>query len=414
MKASMKTNLVEKEILEPEGDEAKTRVVFVHQSAELYGSDKVLLTLVGALDRSRYVPIVLLPRTGPLFNRLHEAGIKTHVVPLVVVGRGNMLMTVLKLPFQMWRTLRAIDAVLAKVRVDLVHSNTLAVLSGAVWAWRRGVKHVWHVHEIVESSRYVNKAYAFLLGKLSWRIVCNSEATKSWIIRAMPLLAIKLQVILNAVDTAAIAKHQHPKAGREQMGLAEDDFVVLLVGRISNRKGHELLIKAAELLRERGRDRVRYVFIGDPLQGKEHLRDRLVKRITHSSVQGNVTLMSFRSDIESIWQVCDVAVVPSSEPESFGLVALEAMSARKPVIAAAHGGICEVIIDRETGLLFEPQSAVALADALESLANDKNYRAKLGESGYRRALTHFSIREFVQAFDRLYSTLALSESQMRT
>ena len=397
---------MEKERQSCEGGEQKTRVVFVHQSAELYGSDKILLTLVGALDRTRYDPVVLLPRVGPLFHRLVEVGVQTHIVPLALVGSTGKLATVLKLPFQLWRANRAMDRVLGNTRVDFVHANTLAVLSGAVWAWQQGIKHVWHVHEIIERPRYAQNVFAFVLKTLSWRIVCNSEATRRWMVRTDPKLTTKSLVIRNAVDVKAIdpRRNQQEGARRERLGLSAEDLLVVLVGRINSRKGHHLLIEAAELLKDRGWKNVRYLMVGSPPRSKEHLRDRLLNRIACSAVCDDVRLVDFMTDIKTVWDVCDVAVIPSTEPESFGLVALEAMAARRPVVAAGHGGICEVIVDRETGLLFEPGSKEALADTLERVFADERYREELGDRGYQRVLSYFSIREFTCSFEQLYSS----------
>ena len=134
----------------------KKTILFVHQSADLYGSDKVLLALVTKLDRDKWYPIVLLPVDGPLVVELAAIGTECHVVPISRLARTSLsLRGLFELPVNLMRSIRAFNRVLRGRQVDLVHSNTLAVLSGAIWArWHR-IPHVWHVHEIILQPQIV-------------------------------------------------------------------------------------------------------------------------------------------------------------------------------------------------------------------------------------------------------------------
>jgi hypothetical protein len=111
-------------------------VLMVHGSSDLYGSDRVLLELASALYRlGYYFPIVLLPTRGPLFDALCERGIEVHVAPVLKISR--VLLTSwrgLALPLMVPSVVRAIDSIVLGRRISLVHSNTLGVVGGAVWA----------------------------------------------------------------------------------------------------------------------------------------------------------------------------------------------------------------------------------------------------------------------------------------
>jgi glycosyltransferase involved in cell wall biosynthesis len=97
-----------------------------------------------------------------------------------------------------------------------------------------------------------------------------------------------------------------------------------------------------------------------------------------------------------VWRATDIAVVPSTEPEPFGMVAIEAMACALPVVAAAHGGLLDIVQHDITGLQFEPCNAQALADALLRLATDPQLRQRLGQAGARRQATLFSLETQVQ------------------
>jgi len=119
-------------------------------------------------------------------------------------------------------------------------------------------------------------------------------------------------------------------------------------------------------------------------------------------------MMEFQTDIWRIWSASDIAVLPSTEPESFGMVALEAMAAGKPVVAAAHGGPLDIVIDGKTGTLVAPNDAVALADAIATLAQDKTARERMGRAGLQRLDEQFSLRNYVRGFEQLYESIGES------
>ncbi|MDO8336211.1 MAG: glycosyltransferase family 1 protein, partial [Candidatus Saccharibacteria bacterium] len=111
-------------------------VLLVHQSAEMYGSDKVLFFLADGLQkRKKFTPVVVLPEGGPLFNALADAGVEVHIGPVAKISRAVMTpMGLLKLAGQTLAAVRGLDRVVGGRKVAVVHSNTLAVLSGAIWA----------------------------------------------------------------------------------------------------------------------------------------------------------------------------------------------------------------------------------------------------------------------------------------
>ena len=108
-----------------------------------------------------------------------------------------------------------------------------------------------------------------------------------------------------------------------------------------------------------------------------------------------VKIIPFTLDLDAIWSITDIAVMPSTEKESFGLVAAEAMMAKKPVIAANHGGLKEIVVDNETGYLIEPNSKEAFKVALQKLILNPHIRANFGENGFQRAIKKFSVENYV-------------------
>ncbi|TFH50157.1 MAG: glycosyltransferase [Lysobacterales bacterium] len=120
----------------------------------------------------------------------------------------------------------------------------------------------------------------------------------------------------------------------------------------------------------------------------------LEHKISESPVRRFVTLLPFQQNPAAIWNASDIAVVPSEEPEPFGLVAVEAMSASKPVVAAAHGGLVEIVVPAVTGELFEPRNESQLAEVLTRLVLDPQRRAELGRAGRARYQAAFTEERF--------------------
>ena len=373
----------------------------------MYGSDMTLLSLVRMLDSKRFRAIVLLPLDGPLYRAMREAGIETHITRLVCVARKTLtLRGLFTLPFEASASLSAIDKVLEGADVDMVHSNTLAALSGALWAWRRKVPHLWHVHEIIERPTLARRLFPRMANWLSDMVVTNSLSTLDWLTSVAPGLGKKTGCIWNGVERPTPFDAGKAAGFRRSVGASDGDVLVALVGRINRWKGQTLLVEAAGILLQKGRRNIRYVIVGSPPNGQEHFRKSLVEKVDSSTARDFINVVDFTDDVWTVWDACDIAVVPSTEPEPFGLVAIEAMAAGKPVVAAAHGGLKEIVIDGETGLFFAPKDAGALADRLGRLASDAALRGSMGRNGRERQKALFSLESHVSSFEKLYETMA--------
>lgn len=378
-------------------------ILFVHQSAELYGSDKVLLSLVAGVDRQLFQPIVLLPNKGPLFDILVEQGIEVYDVPLIKISRATLKPTgLLSLPKAIYASMQAMKNILNDKHIHLVHSNTIAILSGALWAKFNKIPHVWHVHEMILHPKPVKHLFPYLLNMLADVVVCNSQATMNLLVETKPVLASKCRVIWNGMTREEPVDDNKTASVREKLGITVNERLVLLMGRINRWKGQDLLVKAAEILRAQGIKDVRYLLVGSPPPNQHFFLDNLQNQINQSTIKDSFSILQFQDEIWPIWDACDIAVIPSTEPEPFGMVALEAMAASKPVIAAGHGGLTDIVIHGETGLLFCPNSAEELATSLLQLLNNEASRVTMGQAGERRYKDVFNLENYVNGFESIY------------
>lgn len=383
-------------------------ILFVHQSAEMYGSDKVLLYLVRALlQRDEFKPVVILPELGPLYDALIADGIEVHIGEVAKISRSAMSPAGLwRLIGQITKGISDIDRIVSGRNIAVVHSNTLAVLSGAIWAARRRVKHLWHVHEIILSPKLISKVFPLLVRLLSDKVMSNSSLTERWLLEEQPKLKAISVVVFNGLPPVNSPSSEEINEFRSGIGAAPNDIVITLAGRINRWKGQGLLVEAATLLKHRGlTTKLRFVIVGSPPPGLENLQTELIHNVAVAGLSDKFSFIPFVNDIWPVWFGSDIGVVPSTEPEPFGMVAIEAMAAGIPVIAAGHGGLLDIVVNNETGMLFEPKNATSLADAIARLVLNVDLRKQMGSAGSNRQRTMFSLESQVIETERIYHAM---------
>lgn len=372
-----------------------TTVLYLHGSADLYGADRTLLQLVQGLDRDRFRAIVALPVHGPLVAALQDAGAHVEIGPLGVGCRASMsAVGIARLLWDLPRAVGFVRRLTRRYRPSIIHTNTIVVLGGAIGAWTARVPHLWHVHEILPASSFVSRFFVRALHTLSDLAVSNSRCTRA--------------------SFGAEAQHEHHVVhnGSEVESLDDSlttktNTTVLLVGRVNSWKGQQLLVDAAASLHARFPD-VRYRIVGDAPTGQEHFERELDAHIQAAGLGKVVTRAGFAHDTAAEYRAADIVVIPSTRPEPFGLVAIEAMAHGLPVVAANHGGLSEIVVHRHTGLLFIPGSKLDLTHQLGTLLDDPWQAKQLGKNGRNRQARHFSVSRYCAEFADLYEQIQVA------
>lgn len=171
------------------------------------------------------------------------------------------------------------------------------------------------------------------------------------------------------------------------------------LGRLEEQKGLALLMSAFKELRRNGGD-ARLIIGGDgPARG------RLISEIRAADLdEGTVEMIGWVEHPAAFMRDIDVLVTPSRW-EAFGIVNLEAMAAKVPVVATRVQGIPEVVEHGETGILVEPDDATGLAEALRELLSQPDQRARMGEAGRKRVEARFTVGRMVEAHEELFARL---------
>lgn len=376
-------------------------ILFIHQSAELYGSDKTLLLLLSKIDRLKYNPVVILPKDGPLKTELENYRVKVIIAPVLKLYR-NIFTVKNTINFfkDLKESIKVVDSLNKEYKFDIIYSNTLAVLLGAIYTKKRKIKHIWHVHEIIVHPRIIASIFPKLLKNYSDLIICNSKATMRNLTNREPKLNNKSRVIYNGLDIPTI---KEINISKEEFGFNKKDIIITLVGRISRLKGHNWLLNTFK--NKFFNSDIKLLFVGSPVIDQEFYLIEIEEFISKNNLSNKVTILPFTSNLNPIWSITDIAIMPSTEAESFGLVALEAMLFKKPVIASNLGGLREIVKNNETGFLVEPNNEIELEIAIEKLVNNSILRNSMGENGFERAKQKFDLLRYVDKFEKTFEEL---------
>ncbi|CAI1126219.1 glycosyltransferase family 4 protein [Serratia sp. JSRIV001] len=369
----------------------KRRILCLHQSAELYGSDRSFLSAIIGLKKENKVDVVL-PFEGELSTLIEKEGLDINYY-----ADGILRKQELKKPFSY--LIKLAKAVLHNTfkfrRYDAIYINTVVMVSAILAATFFRFSHkkiVCHVREIPSTKQI--KFFSLLFRVSGVYLIFNSEATK----RAFNLPG---EVIYNGVDDFNYALNRLPITEKQD---SEDNCSkLLLIGRINTWKGHELLIDSiASNLNKDQYCHLKLKIVGSSFTGYEYLEKELNEKVVKYSLERNIEFIPFVNDPSVYFKWADYIVVPSTKPEPFGRVAAEAFSASKPVIAANHGGLQEIVTHGFDGYLFEPGNEDSLAEILtiierlspiDYLTMSRNsrltYEAKFSVEIYQSKICHF-------------------------
>ncbi len=234
----------------------------------------------------------------------------------------------------------------------------------------------------------------FLMKYLKINILTVSKESKKIIIKNTFLP--KPKVIYNGISQKKIDK-QKINLLRQSLKLNNKNYIVSTIGTIDNNRGQEVIIESIAILK-RLIPNILLLIVGT---GIIYEINKLKKLIKEKDLQNNIKLLGYRDDVHEIISISDLIVNPVKKIESFGLVSIEAMALKKPVIASRIGGIPEIIINKKTGYLIDPNNPNLICDRVLRLYNDKKLAANFGKKGHERFIKLFDEKIMVYNYMNL-------------
>jgi len=368
-------------------------ILILGTSSDLYGGSKILSIVAKILADNNHKPIVVLSETGELVDELKKLGVEVRIIRLGILRRKYFsvpgILNRINVTGKAWNLL---SKLIEDEKIDILYSNTTGVLIGAFLARKKKIKHIWHIHEIITKPKIFTRVLSFLIEKYSHNIIVVSNAVKQHWEKHIHKRAITR--VYNGIDTSIYG--QGEESLKQELNLNNNEFLIGMIGRVNHWKGQDYFIDIAKLILEK-QPNVKFVIAGDAYPGNEHLVDKLVTRIENENLKNAIYYIGYRTDIPNILNSLDVFVLPSTSPDPFPTVILEAMASSKPVIATGHGGACEMIADNETGLLIPFDNAQQSAGKILKLITNKKRLSEMGKLAKVRIETLFSLKMFTKS-----------------
>ncbi|BDI31064.1 hypothetical protein CCAX7_31150 [Capsulimonas corticalis] len=276
----------------------------------------------------------------------------------------------------------------------IVHAHGLrAALIAALARRLHAFPLIVTAHNLIDSGAATRIGLA-VIGSAADRILAVSDPIAEGL-RAHGVSGQKISVVPNGVDLARYAA-PFPQA-RAAFGIPPDVFVVAAVARLSPEKGIDVLLEAALQAPE-----LQFVIAGDGPQRAE----------LEAKAPANVRLLGRVEDVRAVLFAANAVAVPS-RLEGQGIVALEALAARRPVVASRIGGLAAMLSDSETALLVPSEDPAALAAALRRLAAEPELRTSLASMGYNLVRERYDVRAQTAAVEQIYTKFAPSSPGKR-
>lgn len=350
----------------------------------------VLDLIAGLLDAGHRVTAACPPATA-LFEELSE------IVPTLAFPLEDRLN-----PLADLKAMRRLQKLMQSEAYDIVHlhgakAGTVGRLAVRAIEPRPAVLYTVHNH-VLPRQAVLKKVLNVLERRLAPdtdRVIAVSDSLRREICQLYGIEGSRAVTIRNGIQGPPPLTRQFARAVLGCEG--EERMIIACIARMVPEKGIDVLLEAFTLLLSRGID-AELVLIGDgPM-----LSD-------YQNLAGKVGLarVRFLGEVANAAQLLpgiDIAVIPSRQ-EGLGLVAIEAMLAGRPVVASEVGGLPEVIVHGETGLLVPPEDPLLLASSLSYLIERHDVRERMGRRGHLRALEHFSAQGMLQALLREYDAV---------
>jgi glycosyltransferase involved in cell wall biosynthesis len=367
--------------------ENKFKVLYVFAALPVGGAEQVLVTELKGLSRELFFPLVcVISEKGPVGEMIEQMGI-----PVISLHRMK------KHQFD-YGIIREIKALILQEKIVLVHTHLYdGGKYGRIAARMAKVPGIIHTaHNIYIKRRTKYHLINRILASFTGRIIAVSEAVKESLVRYDRINRNKIQVIYNGIDLTGFDGPFSPKDIRAGLGIGAEEFVIGVIARLEEQKGHRFLLEALSQLPESPASCLKILIVGDG-----QLRSVLEAETKKRGLSSKVFFLGTRKPITPILKALDLFLLPSLW-EGFSMAILEAMAAGVPVIATRVGGAGEVIASGRDGLLIPPGDAQSLAKAIQDVLEHRDKYKEMARNGRERVRQHFSQEQHMMALQTLY------------
>jgi glycosyltransferase involved in cell wall biosynthesis len=377
------------------------------------GSQYCLLYLTERLDRTRFEPVVVFYEEHALVPRFRAAGIDTRIIKpnvfripiragsVAALAPVRLALRLVQRAVNFTRSIRRVQRyrrLLKSERIEAVHLNN-SIMRSHDWmiaARLTGIPCLTHERGYNPSYSRVTKAFGRRLAK----IISVSQAVRDYMVQH-GMSGERVTVMYDGLDVSQLRPERSPEEIRRVFQIEADQPVLGIVGNIRHWKGQEVVVRAMSLVRGRY-PRAVCLLVGATAKADQWYEDRLRALVQQLGLERNVVFAGYQSNPCELLDVMDVCVHASIQPEPFGMVVLEAMARRKPLIGSRAGGVPEIVVEGVTGYTYPPGDWKELSARVIELLGDPARARDMGERGYQRVIADFQVDKYVRDIEALY------------
>jgi glycosyltransferase involved in cell wall biosynthesis len=416
---SLKFPAIAKEVY---GIEPKKTILYVNPFSSaigVSGADVCLIDLIKALDKTKYNAFVVLPtrsqfnkelRKSYYYNDYIMAGAKVVFVRMCLLYRTWNVFSILKNLLILVPNIYGLISLIKKYRVQILHSNNMALIAPGIAAKIAKVPCIYHIREIIRHPKIASIIYPYLITKLADKIICISEAVAE-MFRRFKLNENFLYVIYDGIDLREFHPEVDGSKLRKELNLDSETPLVGIVGRISRRKGHIYFIEASRIIKDEIPE-AKFIVVGwidSEFKKYRDLLNMLIKRVEELGLKDDFYFLGNRRDVPEIMKALNVHVMASASyaaPEPFGRVIVESMAIGTPVVATRDGAVPEIINDRN-GILVPIQNPQAIAEGVIKLLKNKDLHTTLSQNAIKTVQEKFNVvnstRQIINIYEEILS-----------
>lgn len=347
------------------------------------GIESHSVTLSLALQKRGHSTIIACSEDGHVYLNAADAGLPLSNVKVLNACDLISILKILRLASR-----EKIDMIVANLGKEYWPSTIAAKLG------RKKIIFVRHQRDPIR------KTTRWLMNNHVDMVVAVSTAVSN-ALRSSDILSKKILVIHNAISLSRFDLSRIDRgAVRRELGIAESDSVVGIVGKLHEGKGVYELLRAVNSIAKEFNS-VKLLFVGD---GPE--RDGIIKEAGRMGLTDNIIITGIRQDVQRMYAAMDIFALPSHN-EGMPTVLIEAMAMKIPVIATPVGGVPEIIHNGENGLLVLPGDEKGLSDAIRNFMTDKRFAARIGAKGRQTVESEFSEDMLGERFEKMFFALGI-------
>lgn len=366
----------------------KIRILFVQETISSGGVERRRYSLVKFLPKEKYeIKIICTKSLGPLVENIKEEGVE--VIEIGVLSK-------------VWDTdkYKAVLKVIKAYKPHIIHG---AVFEGVLLSTIAG--YIGRVPIIIAEetsdpqNRSIKASYLLkILSLIADKFIAIAPNVGNYLKEVARVSPSKIKVITNGVSLPRLVTFHETTKLRNSLGIQVEDFVIGSVGRLfDDHKKFTDIIKAISLLSQRSN--IKLLIIGD---GKDK---EFIKREAESlGLSRNLVMVGFQSDTAPYYKLMDIFCL-ASQREGFGLVAAEAMFHELPVVATKVGGLQDIVVNNETGILVNANRPEQIATAIDKLFSNQDLIISMGKKGRLRAEKEYSAERYVKEVEEMYKEL---------